>query len=79
MTSKKRAVEIGSGFFKKAKSGRQDLNHVGGRPSGNSAGIRSAETTLFCRAPNLITICEAIPAPSISKVAQDSTNPDRLS
>jgi hypothetical protein len=48
-------------------------------PKGNSAGVGAAETTLFRRAPNLITICEAIPPPSISKVAQNSPNPDRLS
>ena len=35
--------------------------------------------TRFCRAPSLITICEAIPPPGISKVAQNSPNPDRLS
>jgi hypothetical protein len=35
--------------------------------------------TRFCRAANLITICEAIPPPSISKVAQNSPNPNRLS
>ena len=45
----------------------------------NSAGPRAAETARFCRAPNLITICEAIPPPSINKVAQNSPNPDRLS
>ena len=39
-------------------------------PKANSAGVRAAETRRFCRAPNLITICEAIPPPSISKVAQ---------
>jgi len=48
-------------------------------PKANSAGVRAAETTRFCRAPNLITICEVIPPPSISKVAQNSPNPDRLS
>jgi hypothetical protein len=48
-------------------------------PKGNSAGIRATETTLFCRASNLITIFEAIPPPSISKVAQNSPNPVRLS
>ena len=35
--------------------------------------------TRFCRAPSLITICEAIPPPGISKVAQNSPNPNRLS
>ena len=30
-------------------------------PKANSAGVRAAETTRFCRAPNLITICEVIP------------------
>ena len=35
--------------------------------------------TRFCRAPSLITICEAISPPGISKVAQNSPNPDRLS
>jgi hypothetical protein len=35
--------------------------------------------TRFRRGPNLSTIREAIPAPSISKVAQNSPNPDRLS
>jgi hypothetical protein len=48
-------------------------------PEGNSAGVRAVETTLFCRAPNLITICEAIPPPSLSKVAQNSPTPDQLS
>jgi hypothetical protein len=48
-------------------------------PKGNSASVRAAETTLFCRAPNLITIWEAILPPSISKVAQNSPNPDRFS
>ena len=48
-------------------------------PEGNSAGVRAAETTPFCRAPNPITICEAIPPLRISKVAQNSANPDRLS
>ena len=48
-------------------------------PEGNSAGVRAAETRRSCRAPNLITIGEAIPPPSISKVAQNSPNPDRLS
>ena len=33
----------------------------------------------FCRAPSLITIGEAIPPPGISKVAENSPNPDRLS
>ncbi len=33
----------------------------------------------FCRAPSLITIGEAIPPPRISKVAENSPNPDRLS
>ena len=45
----------------------------------NSAGVRIAQRTRFCRAPNLITIREAIPPPGISKVAQNSPNPDRLS
>ena len=35
--------------------------------------------TRFCRASSLITICEAIPLPGISKVAQNSPNPNRLS
>ena len=35
--------------------------------------------TRFCRVPSLITICEAIPLPGISKVAQNSPNPNRLS
>src|SRR5271157_5373127 len=35
--------------------------------------------TRFCRVPSLITICEAIPPPGISKVAQNSPNPNRLS
>jgi hypothetical protein len=35
--------------------------------------------TRFCRVPSLITICEAIPPPGISKVAQNPPNPDRLS
>ena len=48
-------------------------------PKPNSAGVRIAQRTRFCRDPNLITICEAIPPPSISKVAQKSPNPDRLS
>jgi hypothetical protein len=50
MTSKKRAVETGSGFFKKAKSGRQDLNHVGG-PSLRQLGRHSSSrdnTLLSC-------------------------------
>ena len=34
--------------------------------------------TRFCRAPNLTTICEAIPPPGITKVAQNSPNRDRL-
>jgi hypothetical protein len=45
----------------------------------NTAGVQAADTTRFCRAPNLITICDAIPPPSISKVAQYAPNPDRLS
>jgi len=48
-------------------------------PKPNSAGVRIAQRTRFCLDPNLITICEAIPPPSISKVAQKSPNPDRLS
>ena len=48
-------------------------------PKPNSAGVRIAQRTRFCRAPNLITICEAIPAPSISKLLKNSPNPDRLS
>ena len=35
--------------------------------------------TRFCRALSLITICEAIPPPGISKVAENSPNPNRLS
>jgi hypothetical protein len=48
-------------------------------PKASSAGVRAGETRGFFRAPNLITICEAIPPPSINKVAQNSPNPDRLS
>jgi hypothetical protein len=48
-------------------------------PKANSAGVRAAATKRSGRAPNLITICEAIPPLSISKVAQNSPNPDRLS
>jgi hypothetical protein len=48
-------------------------------PEVNSAAVQAAQTTRFCRAPNLITNCEAIPPPGISKVAQNSPNPNRLS
>jgi hypothetical protein len=48
-------------------------------PKANSVGVRAAPTARFRRAPNLITICEAILPPSISEVAQNSPNPDRLS
>jgi hypothetical protein len=48
-------------------------------PKANFADVRGAETRRFCRAPNLITICEAIPPPRISKLAENSPNPDRLS
>ena len=49
---------------------------------GNSSGIvprMRIPRTRFCRAPSLITICEAIPPPGISKVAQNPPNPNRLS
>jgi hypothetical protein len=48
-------------------------------PKRDSAFVRVAQRTGFGRALNLITISEAIPAPSISKVAQNWPNPDRLS
>jgi hypothetical protein len=48
-------------------------------PKANSAGVQTAETPRFCSAPNLITVCEAIPPPTISEVDQNSPNPDRLS
>jgi hypothetical protein len=38
----------------------------------DSADAQAAETTRFCRATNLITICEAILPSSISKVGQHS-------
>jgi hypothetical protein len=41
-------------------------------PKASSAGVRTAETTRFRRGPNLITICEAIPPPNRTKVAQNS-------
>jgi hypothetical protein len=46
-------------------------------PKPNSAGVRIAQRTRFCRAPNLITIWEAIPPPSICKVEQDGRPPRR--
>jgi hypothetical protein len=48
-------------------------------PKAKSAGVQVAETTRFCRALNLITICEAILPPKISNGVQNPPNPDRLS
>jgi len=48
-------------------------------PKANSVGVRLAQTARFRRGPNLITICEAILPLSISEVAQNSPNADRLS
>ena len=85
------AVEERLGFFRVSRSRKRSpgslgasVRHTGRIPKlcQTSSGIvprMRLPRTRFCRVPSLITICEAIPPPGISKVAQNPPNPDRLS